>query len=97
MQQKEKRTDQPQQLRDYGKWLLSELKKEGVKISVTGANGLHIQGEITPAQKELVRVWKRQLIELLSPKCKNCNLSMNLIENGEIWFCPFGCESRPNK
>jgi hypothetical protein len=28
------------------------------------------------------------------PKCSNCGLEMNLIENGKTWFCPFGCESR---
>ncbi len=28
------------------------------------------------------------------PICSNCGLQMNLIENGELWFCPLGCESR---
>jgi len=32
-----------------------------------------------------------------SPKCSNCDLEMNLIENGETLFCPLGCESRKVK
>ncbi len=28
------------------------------------------------------------------PKCSNCDLEMNLIENNTLWFCPLGCESR---
>lgn len=28
------------------------------------------------------------------PSCSNCDLQMNLIENGKLWFCPLGCESR---
>ena len=94
MPQKEQKSEQHRQLTDYGKWLLSELEKEGVRLSVAAENGLHVKGEITPAQRELIRVWKRQLIETLSPKCKNCNLAMNLIENGKLWFCRMGCESQ---
>ena len=97
MQPKEKKIERYRQLQDYGKWLLTELEKEGVKLSVSAGNGLHIQGEITPAQKEYIRIWKRQLIEAVSPKCQNCNLEMNLIENGKTWFCAMGCESRINK
>lgn len=25
------------------------------------------------------------------PKCADCELEMNLIENGTLWFCPLGC------
>jgi len=25
------------------------------------------------------------------PKCENCDLEMNLIENDTLWFCPLGC------
>ena len=31
---------------------------------------------------------------ILPPKCSNCDLEMNLIENNTLWFCPIGCESR---
>jgi hypothetical protein len=94
MNQKTQKKERHNQLQEYGNWLLSELKKQGVTLSVAGKNALHVKGEITPAQKEIVRVWKRQLIEALSPKCSNCTLAMELIENGKLWFCPFGCESR---
>lgn len=94
MHQKEKRSEQHWQIQDYGEWLASELEKEGVKLSVTSENGLRVQGEITPAQKEYIRIWKRHLIEALSPKCKSCASPMQLINNGSIWFCPLGCESR---
>ncbi len=94
MNQKTQKKERHNQLQEYGNWLLSELKKQGVTLSVAGKNALHVKGEITPAQKEHIRIWKRQLIEALSPKCSNCGLPMELIENGKLWFCPFGCESR---
>ncbi|MCA1625046.1 MAG: hypothetical protein LC768_13650 [Acidobacteria bacterium] len=94
MQQKEKPIEQHQQLQEYGEWLLSELKKQSVELSVVGVNGLHIKGEVTLEQKENIRLWKRQLINALSPKCSNCTLPMQLINDETLWFCPFGCESR---
>jgi len=97
MQQKEKRIEQHRQLKEYGEWLLSELEKQDIKLSVVGENGLHIKGEITSAQKVYIRLWKRQLIEALSPHCSNCGLPMRIIENGNLWFCPLGCESRKVK
>lgn len=77
----------------YGVWLLGELQKLGISLNVVGENGLHVKGEMNAEQKELIRLWKRQLIEALSPKCLNCGLPMNLIENDSLWFCPFGCSS----
>ncbi len=94
MQQKEKRVEQHRQLKEYGEWLLSELKKQDVTLSVASENGLHIKGAITPAQKEYIRLWKRQIIEALSAHCSNCDLQMQLIDGGANWFCPLGCESR---
>lgn len=96
MQPKEKQTTFHQERQSYAKWLLSELKQQGVEFSVV-ESGLSVKGEMTPAQKENVRLWKRQLIETLSPKCSNCTMAMNLIENGKLWFCPFGCESKEVK
>lgn len=29
-----------------------------------------------------------------APNCSKCGLEMSLIENGSLWFCTFGCESR---
>ncbi|HXG82563.1 MAG TPA: hypothetical protein VNI84_00925 [Pyrinomonadaceae bacterium] len=94
MEQQEKPVEQHRQLKEYGEWLLSELEKQGVKLSITNENALHIKGEITTAQKEHIRLWKRWLIEAISPHCSNCRLPMCLIENGTLWFCPFGCESQ---
>ncbi len=96
MQQKEKRVEQPRQLQEYGKWLLSELEKQNITLTLASGNGLHIKGEITVGQKELVRLWKRQIIEALSTHCTNCDLPMRIINDGTLWFCPLGCES-PNK
>ncbi len=36
---------------------------------------------------------KTKNIEIL-PKCSNCDLEMNLIENNTLWFCPLGCEKQ---
>ncbi len=33
---------------------------------------------------------------IFSPKCSNCKLEMNLIENNTLWFCPFGCDKLSN-
>ncbi|CAN5564318.1 hypothetical protein BH10ACI1_BH10ACI1_10870 [soil metagenome] len=75
----------------YGIWLLGELQRQGISLSVIGENGLKVKGEMTAEQKENVRLWKRALIEALSPKCSNCGLPMQLIKNDSLWFCPFGC------
>ncbi len=93
MEQNTKPLEQHQS-KKYGEWLLSELENQGVTLSVASGNGLHIKGEITPAQKENIRLWKRWLIEALSPHCSNCTLPLQLINDGTLWFCPFGCESR---
>lgn len=39
------------------------------------------------ADKNVGKITKEQ-------HCSNCNLEMDLIEDGNLWFCPFGCESR---
>ncbi len=94
MQQQEKKSDEQCTSEDYELWLLGELEKQGVTLSVVGENALHIKGEITVTQKENIRLWKRRLIEALSPKCSNCTQTLQLINDGTLWFCPFGCESR---
>ena len=77
--------------------VLRELQEQGIGFEITPANTLRITARTTAKQFELIRSWKAQIIEAISPKCKNCNLAMKLIENGKLWFCPFGCESQPNK
>ena len=79
----------------YGIWLLGELQKLGISLTVIGENDLRVKGEMTVEQKEIIRLWKDHLIEALSPKCSNCGLPMKLIENDSLWFCPFGCNSLP--
>lgn len=77
----------------YGKWLLRELQTQGITLLVVGENGLQVKGEMTVEQREIVRLWKKQLINELSPKCSNCSLPMDLIENGKRWLCRMGCVS----
>jgi hypothetical protein len=74
--------------------ILRTLRADGLNLSVTKTTNLRIVGRATKQQLELVRLWKQQIIEALSPKCEHCDLEMNLIENGKLWFCPLGCESK---
>lgn len=74
--------------------ILSELQSSGLSLALTGKSTLRITGKATPAQIGACRRFKAQIIEALSPHCSNCNLQMNLIDGGNLWFCPLGCESR---
>ena len=82
------------QIEKEAKNILSEFQASGLSLVVTGKASLRIKGEATPQQIENLRKWKTQLINQLSPKCSNCTLPLQLINNGTLWFCPFGCESR---
>jgi hypothetical protein len=82
------------QIEKEAKTVLSEFCTSGLSLIVTGKNSLRIKGAATPEQIENLRKWKTQLINQLSPKCSNCTLPMELINDGTLWFCPFGCESR---
>lgn len=93
MKTEEKKIEHHHALKDFAAWLVGALKIQGVSLAVVGKNALHVTGEITVEQKESLRIWKRQIIEALSPKCPGCNLSLELIENGNLWFCPLGCKS----
>ncbi len=94
MEQQRARIEQHRAIEDYAAWLARTLKQQGVSLLVVGENALHVKGELTPAQSEAVRLWKQNLINALSPKCSNCTLALQLINDGTLWFCPFGCESR---
>ncbi len=74
--------------------ILSGLRADGLNLSVTDKATLRVVGTATKRQLEIVRLWKRHIIEALSPHCSNCTLPMELINGGALWFCPFGCESR---
>ncbi len=82
------------QIENEAKTILSEFQASGLSLVVTGKASLRIKGEATPQQIENLRKWKTQLINQLSPKCSNCTQPMELINNGTLWFCPLGCESR---
>ena len=82
------------QIEKEAETILSEFCASGLSLVVTGKNSLRIKGEATQQQIENLRKWKTQLINQLSPKCSNCTLPMELINDGALWFCPFGCESR---
>lgn len=43
---------------------------------------------------QLRHISEKSRINKPFPKCSNCDLEMNLIENNTLWFCPLGCESR---
>ena len=94
MSQKETRIEPYHALEDYGIWLLAALRQQGITLSVVGESSLYIKGKMTLEQKENIRLWKRHLINALSPKCQTCTLPMKLIDDGKLWFCPFGCQSR---
>jgi hypothetical protein len=92
-----RKTERHQAIEQYAVWLLRELQNNGIKLSVVGENGLKVEGEMTIEQRENIRIWKRHLIDALSPKCSNCTLPMKLVENDKLWFCPFGCECKTNE
>jgi hypothetical protein len=72
------------QIEKEAETVLSEFQASGLSLVVTGKTSLRIKGEATPQQIEQLRKRKAQLINQLSPKCSN----------GNLWFCPLGCESR---
>lgn len=83
-----------EEIQKQAETILEMLRADGLKFSITDKATLRIVGTATARQLEIVRLWKRQIIEALSPKCEHCDLEMNLIENGKLWFCPLGCESK---
>jgi hypothetical protein len=74
--------------------ILSELQASGLSLSLTDKSSLRIVGKATPAQIKTCRLFRTRIIEALSPHCSNCALPMQLINGGNLWFCPFGCESQ---
>jgi hypothetical protein len=81
------------QIQNQAEIILGELRADGLSLSITSTGGLHIVGRAKTAQLALVRLWKQGIIDVLSQKCTNCDLPMQIIDNGELWFCPFGCET----
>jgi hypothetical protein len=75
-------------------YILSELQASGLSVTLTDKSSLRIKGEATEIQIETCRRFKTQIIEALSLHCSNCALPMQIIDNGNLWFCPLGCESQ---
>lgn len=83
-----------EEIKAQSETILTTIRKAGINLSITDKSTLRIVGTATKRQLEIIRIWKRQIIESLSPNCSNCNLEMILIENSSLWFCAMGCESR---
>ncbi len=79
---------------EQAKIILSELQASGLSLALTDNSSLRIKGAATKTQIETCRRFKSQIIEALSPHCANCDLSMRIINNGSLWFCPLGCQSQ---
>jgi hypothetical protein len=82
------------QIQKQAEIILGELRADGLSLSITSTGGLHIVGRAKPAQTALIRLWKQGIIDVLSQKCTNCTLPMQIIDDGELWFCPIGCSSQ---
>jgi hypothetical protein len=83
-----------EKLQIEGERILSEMRSAGISLEITKNYTLRIKGKATPAQIKIIRRYKAQIIEALSPKCSNCTLALKLIEGGKLWFCPVGCQSK---
>ncbi len=83
-----------QQIQNQAETILGELQADGLSLSVTDTLQLHIVGKAKPSQLALIRLWKQNIIDVLSQKCTNCALPMQIVDDGELWFCPFGCSSQ---
>ncbi len=83
-----------QQIQNQAETILGELRADGLNLSITDTGKLHIVGTAKPAQLALIRFWKQNIIDALSPKCTDCTLPMQIIDGGELWFCALGCSSQ---
>jgi hypothetical protein len=83
-----------QQIQNQAEIIVGELRADGLSLSITDTGKLHIVGRAKPAQPALIRLWKQGIIDAISPHCSNCDLPMQIIESGQLWFCGFGCETQ---
>ena len=83
-----------QQIQSQAEIILGELRAGGLNLSITDKATLRIVGTATERQLEIARLWKQNIIDALSPKCSNCTLPMQIIDNGALWFCALGCGSK---
>jgi hypothetical protein len=77
-----------------GNQVLQRLEGQGIGFEITDKNTLRITTKTTPEHFELIRLWKKHIIDSISAHCSNCGLPMELINDGEVWFCGLGCETK---
>ncbi len=73
------------------------LQAQGIEFEVTGKNTLQTAGVLTDASRQKIKVWKAQIIHILSPKCERCGCVLQFLKNPgdkKLWMCPMGCESK---
>ncbi len=56
-----------EEIKNQAETILGELRASGLNLSLTKTTNLRIVGTATGRQLEIVRLWKRQIIEALSP------------------------------
>jgi hypothetical protein len=83
-----------QQIQNQAEIILGELRADGLNLSITDTGKLHIVGTSKTAQLALIRLWRQGIIDAISPHCSNCDLPMQLINDGEVWLCGLGCSSQ---
>jgi len=77
-----------------GKQVLQRLEGQGIGFEITDKNTLRITTKTTQKQFEIIRLWKKHIIDAISAHCSNCDLPMQIINDGTLWFCGLGCESK---
>jgi hypothetical protein len=73
--------------RNFGTYLNSTLTK-GDETDLVTVLSSFVSGQLVDTPENFIEK------QIISPSCSNCNLEMKFTENGNLWFCPFGCESR---
>lgn len=79
--------------------ILRELQNRGVQFEVLYSDTLKVRGIISNENRQKIKLWKMQIIEILSPKCLNCESKLNLIQDSmrnSVWVCPMGCGTQIN-
>jgi len=69
--------------------VLTFLAQNGVEIYLNEQGELRAKGNTEP-YKELMRIWRTHLKELVSPKCKECGIAKEYYEG---FYCPLGCKT----
>ena len=76
--------------------ILREIHENKIRIKVFAPNLLKVEGVLTEETKSQIRLRKAQIIEILSPKCRYCEIALEPLDKAteeQIWFCPMGCQT----